>query len=110
VTAIDDRIAPMAPLHRAPRRAARTAPVSTDLHARLVAEVNRLLDATDTTEKTSAYDALAYFAGALIGAMPPGGRPLSKHALVDLVERTANRLGCPPAVAPVARRRSGGRS
>ena len=92
MTAVDERIAPVVPLARP-----RTAPPSTDLHARLVAELNRLLDATDTTEGTSAYEALAYFVGALIGAMPPGGRPLSKHALVSL--RVPRRLGnAPPAL------------
>lgn len=99
MTTLDNRpIAHAAPLHRPPRRA-RTAPQSTDLHARLVTEANRLLAVADATEMT-AYDALGGLLGALINAFPQGGRPLSKHALVDLMERVGGGLGCPPPLSP----------
>lgn len=97
MTTLDHRpLAPAVPLRRSPRRP-RTTPAPGDLHAQLVSQWNRLLNATDSTEGTSAYEALAYLAGALIGAFPSGGRALSQLAVVDMVERTANRLGCPPA-------------
>ena len=87
MTALDDR--PVAPT--VPPRPARRTP-SDALHADLIAASNSLLDAAATSEWT-ALDALSLLVGALINAMPPSSRPLSKHGLVDLVGHVAGGLG-----------------
>jgi hypothetical protein len=102
VTATVEHLAPAVPLHRAPRRP-RTAQPPADLHAQLTAGLDRLLETAESTEMTS-YDALGGLVGALINAFPPGGRPLSKHGLVDLVVRVADGLGCPAALTPELQR------
>lgn len=101
MTITEDRIAPVVPLRRAPRRAPRTASVPGDLHARLLDAANRVLGAA-AVEDTTAEDALGRLMGGLINMVPAGGRAPSKHDLVELVERVADRLGCPPASAPNA--------
>lgn len=92
MTALDARLAPGIRTHRAPRVAA----PATDLHSRMIANSNRVLATAGTTEAT-AQDALANLVGALINTVPAGG-VLSEFDLAALLERTANRLGCPPAV------------
>lgn len=74
-----------------------------ELHERLIAAANALLDLPEEGKGLVAADALGFFLGGLINAMPPGGKAPSKHVLVELVEHTAERLGCPP-VAPVVPR------
>ena len=96
-----DHIAPVVELHRPPR----PNPAS-DLHARLVAELNRLLNAAAADRSGAmAQGALDHFSGMLLNALPPGGRPLPKRDIVELVERTGDWLGCPPANAAAPRRR-----
>ena len=87
MTALDDR--PIAPT-ALPRPARRTP--SDALHADLIAASNSLLDAAASSE-WSALDALGLLVGALVNAMPPSSRPLSKHGLIGLVERVAGGLG-----------------
>lgn len=87
MTALDDR--PIAPA--VPPRPARRTP-SDALHADLITASNLLLDAAGTSE-WSALDALSLLVGALVNAMPPSSRPLSKHGLIDLVGRVAGGLG-----------------
>jgi hypothetical protein len=99
MTITEDRIAPVVPLHGA-RRRARVAPGS-DLHARLLAAANRLLDAPASTVETTFEDTLGQLVGGLINMVPSGGKSPSKRDVVELVERIANRLSCPPEPAPV---------
>ena len=91
---------------RRPRRATPATPATPavpDVHAQLIAESNRLLEAAHTTEMT-ARDALGELVGALINLQwGPGG--VSESDLVDLVRRKADSLGCPPA-APMQTRRA----
>jgi hypothetical protein len=96
MTILETRIA-TARLRRAPRT--RTVLAVPDLNARLRAASNRLLDATDTTEM-AAQDALGGIVGGLINLMSAGAGAVSDLALVALVERTADGLGCPPVKAP----------
>jgi hypothetical protein len=99
MTVLEDRITAVAAPRSAPRRA-RPAP-SSDLHARLLAAANRLLDAPSSTVETTFEDTLGQLVGGLINMVPSGGKSPSKHDVVELVERIANRLGCPPEPAPV---------
>jgi hypothetical protein len=66
-----------------------------DLHARIRAASNRLLAVTDSSEVT-AQDALGSLVGGLMNMLPAGGKAPSKHDLVELIERVADALGCPP--------------
>jgi hypothetical protein len=89
MTALEARVAPR---HRAPRMAS-----AADSHAQLIASGNRLLAAAETTEETTAQDVLGCLIGSLINALSAGEPALSERDLVGLVDRAANRLGCPPA-------------
>jgi len=86
------------------RRTRRTAPAVPDVHAQLIAESNRLLDAAESSEMTSS-DALNELVGALINLKwGPGG--VSERDLVELMRRKADSLGCPPAPAVKTTRRA----
>lgn len=100
MTITEDRIATVTPLHRAPRRARVTQ--DSALHARLIAESNRLLTASSTSTEVgvTAQDILDYLVGAMLNLLPSGEKAPSKRAWVDLIERTADRLGCPPVSVP----------
>jgi hypothetical protein len=99
MTVTETRPAPVVPLHGG-RRRVRATPVS-DLHGRQLAASNRLLDAAADLADTTAEDVLGRLLGGLVNAAPSGGRAPSKHALVELLERIADGLGCPPAPVPV---------
>jgi hypothetical protein len=85
------------------RRVPSTVPAA-DAHAQLIAAFNRLLGTPQST-LMDAQDALGQLAGVLINAMSPvdpSAVPLlSERDLVRLVNRAADRLGCPPVAAPV---------
>lgn len=94
MTAVDER--PIATVTALRPRRPRTAPAPGDQHARLLAASNRLLETTARTELT-AQEALGQLVGALNNAMQ-GGKSLSLRGLVELMERKADGLGCPPAM------------
>lgn len=91
MTALETRAAPVARRHRTPRMTS-----AADPHAQLIAASNRLLAASETTEETTAQDVLGCLIGSLINALSAGELVLSERDLVRLVDRAANRLGCPP--------------
>lgn len=101
---IEEPLAPALPLQPRSPRPARTAAASHDPHSQLIEALDRLVSIAAATELT-AQDALGGLAGALINAMQPGAKPLSKHRLIELVDRVADGLGCPPVpLAAEARR------
>jgi len=99
-----DRIATVTALRPARRTVSTSTAPAAQLHDRLIDAANRLLETAESTAMT-AEDALGFFLGGLINTVPPGSKAPSKHDLVELLERTADRLGCPP-VAPVRAVRS----
>ena len=106
MSVLDDRLATVTHL----RGVSRTAPAqrnsqAPNLHARLVAESNRLLDTAQSTEMT-ARDALGFLVGALINLESSVPGSVLPQDLLDVVARTADRLGCPPAAPVKAARRA----
>jgi len=97
-----NRIATVTALRPARRTVSTSTAPAAQLHDRLIDAANRPLEASESTESTelTAEDALGFFLGGLINTVPPGSKAPSKHDLVELLERTADRLGC-PEVAPV---------
>ena len=70
------------------------------LHERLLAASNRLLELPEAEREV-----LGYLLGALINVLAPGSKSPTKDEIVALLERTADRLGAPGAPLRVRRPR-----